>query len=119
MESEQGCSHEHPYFLLARGQRNLILFLEDKQIIDSIKAEMEAYASECLEKVLKEKFDIIKDKKPDIKVEELTDSERDAFVKASLSVRNKISDLAGAEGREIMDLVIQDVEKYEKEIDTK
>lgn len=89
---------------------------EDKELIDSIKEEMEDYASECLEKVLKEKFDTIMEKKPEMKVEELTDAERQAFVKASMSVRDKIEDLAGKDGKAIMDLVIKDVEKYEKEL---
>lgn len=89
---------------------------EDKEILDSIKDEMETYAAESLEKVLKEKFETIKEKKPDIKVEELTDKERQAFIKASAPVRDEIVELAGTDGKEIMDLVIKDVEKFEKEI---
>ncbi len=89
---------------------------EDKEIIDSIKADMEAYASESLEKVQKEKFEIIKEKKPDIKIEYLTEDERASFAKASMAVRDNIVDLAGEEGKEVMDLVIVDVENFEKEL---
>lgn len=89
---------------------------EDKEILDSIKEEMEGFAADSLEKVLQEKFDIIKEKKPEIKVVELTDEQRQAFIDASMKVRDEIEEFAGKEGREIMELVIKDVEKYEKEI---
>ncbi len=88
---------------------------EDKALIDSIKPEMESYASECLEKVQKEKFELIKEKKPEIKIESLTKEERAEFEKASMKVRDKIEELAGAEGKEVMELVISDVEKFKKE----
>ena len=77
---------------------------------------MEGFAADSLEKVLQEKFDIIKEKKPEIEVVELTDEQRQAFIDASMKVRDEIEKFAGKEGREIMDLVIKDVEKYEKEI---
>ncbi len=89
---------------------------EDKQILDSIKAEMEGFASDTLEKVLQEKFDIIMEKKPEMKVVELTEEQRQAFVDASSVVRDDIVEYAGEEGKEIMELVIADVEKYEKEL---
>jgi len=53
---------------------------EDKKLIDSIKGDMESYASESLKKVQEEKFEVIKEKKPEIKIEYLTDEERANFV---------------------------------------
>ncbi len=87
---------------------------EDKELIESVREEMQAFALESLEKVLKEKFDLIKEMKPEIKVEELTADERQAFVDASMDVRAKIEEMAGAEGKEIMELIVQDVEKFSK-----
>ncbi|MEG2483732.1 MAG: DctP family TRAP transporter solute-binding subunit [Lachnospiraceae bacterium] len=92
------------------------LSAEDKELVQSIIPELQTYAEECLAKVQKEKFDLIKEKKPEIKIEYLTDAERTEFVKASMKVREKIVDLAGEEGKNIMNLVIKDVEKYEKEV---
>ncbi|MEE0740855.1 MAG: DctP family TRAP transporter solute-binding subunit [Emergencia sp.] len=89
---------------------------EDKEIIDSIKEEMEVFAADTLETVLQEKFDTIMAEKPDMQVVELSEEQRQAFIDKSMSVRDDIVEYAGEEGKEIMELVIKDVEKYEKEI---
>ena len=63
---------------------------EDKALLDEIKPEMESFAKENLQQMLTEKFDAIKEAKPGIKVEELTEEERQAFIDASLPVRDRI-----------------------------
>lgn len=88
---------------------------EDKALLDEIKPEMETFAKENLQQMLTEKFDAIKEAKPEIKVEELTDAEREAFVEASLPVRDRIEEFGGKEAKEVLDLLLADVEKYEKE----
>lgn len=88
---------------------------EDKALLDEIKPEMEAFAKENLQQMLTEKFDAIKDTKPEIKVEELTEEERQAFIEASLPVRDRIEEFGGKEAKEVLELLLTDVEKYEKE----
>ncbi len=88
---------------------------EDKALLDEIKPEMEAFAKENLQQMLTEKFDAIKDTKPEIKVEELTEEERQAFIEASLPVRDRIEEFGGKEAKEVLELLLADVEKYEKE----
>ena len=82
---------------------------EDKALLDEIKPEMEAFAKENLQQMLTEKFEAIKEAKPEIKVEELTDAE------ASLPVRDRIEEFGGKEAKEVLELLLADVEKYEKE----
>lgn len=56
-----------------------------------------------------------KEAKPEIKVEELTEEERQAFIDASLPVRDRIEEFGGKEAKKVLDLLLADVEKYEKE----
>ena len=88
---------------------------EDKALLDEIKPEMESFAKENLQQMLTEKFDAIKEAKPGIKVEELTEEERQAFINASLPVRDRIEEFGGKEAKKVLDLLLADVEKYEKE----
>lgn len=88
---------------------------EDKALLDEIKPEMESFAKENLQQMLTEKFDAIKEAKPGIKVEELTEEERQAFIEASLPVRDRIEEFGGKEAKKVLDLLLADVEKYEKE----
>mgnify|MGYP000153849055 FL=1 len=88
---------------------------EDKALLDEIKPEMESFAKENLQQMLTEKFDAIKEAKPGIKVEELTEEERQAFIDASLPVRDRIEEFGGKEAKKVLDLLLADVEKYEKE----
>lgn len=88
---------------------------EDKALLDEIKPEMETFAKENLQQMLTEKFDAIKEAKPGIKVEELTEEERQAFIDASLPVRDRIEEFGGKEAKKVLDLLLADVEKYEKE----
>ena len=88
---------------------------EDKALLEEIKPEMENFAAENLQQLLTEKFDAIKEAKPEIKVEELTEEERQAFIDASLPVRDRIEEFGGKEAKKVLDLLLADVEKYEKE----
>ncbi len=88
---------------------------EDKALLKEIKPEMESFAAENLQQLLTEKFDAIKEAKPGIKVEELTEEERQAFIEASLPVRDRIEEFGGKEAKKVLDLLLADVEKYEKE----
>ena len=46
---------------------------------------------------------------------ELTEEERQAFIDASLPVRDRIEEFGGKEAKKVLDLLLADVEKYEKE----
>ena len=58
--------------------------------------------------------EIIKENRPELEFIELTDAERQAFVDASLPVRDRITEFGGEEAKKVLDLVLADVEKFEK-----
>ena len=85
---------------------------DEKAMLEEIKPEMEEFALQTLENFLEEKEQIIRDSKPELVIEDLTPEERAAFVEASLPVRDRIEEFAGAEGKEILDLLLADVENF-------
>ncbi len=85
---------------------------EDKAMIDDLKPEMRKYAEESLQELLTSKENIIKEQKPELNFIELTDDQRQTFIDASLPLRDRIEEFAGSEGREILDLLLKDVEKF-------
>ncbi|MCI9587305.1 MAG: DctP family TRAP transporter solute-binding subunit [Oscillospiraceae bacterium] len=87
---------------------------EDKAILEEIKPQMESFAEQTLEDFLASKTEVILTNKPDIEIVELTDAERQAFVDASLTVRDRIEEFGGEEGKTLLDLLLKDVEKFSK-----
>ena len=87
---------------------------EDKAMLEEIKPEMESFALETLEQLLKEKEDIIKENKPELEFIELTDAERQEFIDASKPVRDRIEEFGGEEAKKVLDLILADVEKFAK-----
>lgn len=87
---------------------------EDKAILDEIKPEMREFALTTLEEVLASKTQVIKESKPELEIIELTDAERQEFVDASLPVRDRIEEFGGEESRTVLDLLLKDVEKFDK-----
>ena len=87
---------------------------EDKAIIDEIKPEMREFALETLEGVLEAKTAIIKETKPELEIIELSDAERQEFIDASLPMRDRIEEFGGTESKEVLDLLLADVEKFDK-----
>ena len=75
---------------------------------------MESFAEQTLEDFLASKTEVILTNKPDIEIVELTDAERQAFVDASLTVRDRIEEFGGEEGKTLLDLLLKDVEKFSK-----
>ncbi len=87
---------------------------EDKAMLEEIKPEMRTFALDTLERLLEEKTEIIKENKPELEFIELTDEQRQAFIDASMPVRDRIEEFAGDEGKKILDLLLKDVEEYDK-----
>lgn len=87
---------------------------EDKAILEEIKPEMRAFALETLENVLEAKTATIKESKPELEIIELTDAQRQEFIDASLPVRDRIEEFGGEESRTVLDLLLKDVENFDK-----
>lgn len=87
---------------------------DEKAILEDIKPEMEDFALNTLEQFLDDKEQVIREQKPELVIEELSEKERSAFVDASLPVRDRINEFAGPEGKEILDLLLADVDKFSK-----
>lgn len=83
-------------------------------ITDEIIPELQKYEPEILAQVQEEKLAKIMEMKPDMIVEQLTDEEREAFKEASLPVHAKVEELCGADGKQLMDLILKDVENFSK-----
>lgn len=87
---------------------------EYKAILEEIKPEMEEFALKTLNEVMEEKTAIMLDKKPELEIIELTDEQRAEFVEASLPVRDRITEFGGEESAQILELLLKDVENFEK-----
>lgn len=87
---------------------------EDKAILEEIKPEMEAFAEETLTDFLASKTEVILKNKPELEIIELTDAERQAFVEASMAVRDRIEEFGGEEGKTLLELLVKDVENFSK-----
>ena len=87
---------------------------EDKAMLEEIKPEMADYALATLKEVIEAKTATILENKPELEIIELTDEQRQAFVDASAPVRDRIEEFGGAEAKTILDLVLADVEKFDK-----
>jgi tripartite ATP-independent transporter DctP family solute receptor len=91
------------------------LSAEDQKLIEGVIPDLQIYASKILYQVQTERKEKILEAKPEISIIELTPEERQSFKEASISVRDKVEEIAGEKGKEIMDLIAQDVEKFESE----
>lgn len=87
---------------------------EDKAILEEIKPEMETFAQQTLEEFLASKTETILANKPELEIIELTDAERQAFVEASMTVRDRVEEFCGEDGKTLLDLLLKDVETFSK-----
>lgn len=88
---------------------------EDRGMIEQIIPILQEFAVTTLEEEQNQKRRVILENKPGIRIEELTEQEREAFKAASMSVRKQIEKLAGADGKKVMELIEKDVENFENE----
>jgi len=88
---------------------------EHKQMVESIIPELNDFIFGVQENLNSERLEKIKEVS-DIKIIEFTDEEREAFRKASMSARDVYVERVGEKGKEILDLLVKDVEQAEKEM---
>lgn len=85
---------------------------DNKQMVESIIPQLNDYIFEVQEKLNSERLEKIK-KASDIKIIELTDDERAAFKKASKKAYDVYVNEVGEKGKEILELLQQDVKNAE------
>lgn len=85
-----------------------------QDMIMDTSREMVDYIFDVQEKFNTERLDIIKKKKPSIQTIYLTKEERAAFEKLARPVWNKYIEMAGKNGRQILEQLVKDIEEAEK-----
>jgi tripartite ATP-independent transporter DctP family solute receptor len=89
---------------------------ERQQLIQETVKELADYIFKVQEEYNQERLEIIKEKKPDIKIIELTDAERDAFRERSKTLHDKYVEMTGPEGKEILDSLVKEFQEAEKSV---
>lgn len=92
---------------------------DQQQMIQEATTEAVDYIVELQEQYNQERLETIKEKKPDIKIIELTPEEQEAFREKSMAVREKYVELAGPDGKEILDSLVEEIAQAEKEVGSK
>lgn len=88
---------------------------ERRQVVEETLGELEDYIYDYQRRVNEERLDIIREKKPDMNMVELTEEQRAAFEALSEPVIGQFKDIAGARGAEILDLLEQEIAAREGE----
>jgi tripartite ATP-independent transporter DctP family solute receptor len=91
---------------------------ENRQILDETIAELADYIFEVQEQFNQERLEKIKAAKPDLKMVELTDEERQAFQDRAQEVRTTYVDMVGDEGQDVLDKLQAEIDAAEKEMGT-
>jgi tripartite ATP-independent transporter DctP family solute receptor len=91
---------------------------ENRQILDETIAELADYIFEVQEQFNQERLEKIKAAKPDLKMVELTDEERQAFQDRAQEVRKTYVDMVGDEGQDVLDKLQAEIDAAEKEMGT-
>jgi tripartite ATP-independent transporter DctP family solute receptor len=87
---------------------------ERKQLIQETMSELADYIFKVQEQYNQERLKIIKERKPEIKIIELTDAEREAFRERSMTLRDKFVEMTGPQGKEILDALVKEFQEAEK-----
>ena len=82
-----------------------------RTILDQTVDEMVTVGYEIQERLNRERIAIMLKEKPSLKLIELTEQEIAAFKELSLPVRDIFVQIGGENAREILDLLLQDIEK--------
>ena len=85
---------------------------EKKRWIDESILELNDFIFEVQERFNSERLEKIKKKKPDLKISELTNEQREAFRKAAMIVREKFIEMSGDGGRKVLDFLDSQVASY-------
>jgi TRAP-type C4-dicarboxylate transport system substrate-binding protein len=87
---------------------------EQKKMTQEAISEANDYIFEVQKKYNQERLDIIKEKRPDIKIITLTADERNAFEERAQALRETYVEMVGPEGKKVLDSLTQEIEQAEK-----
>ncbi len=90
------------------------LSADTQQLVRGVVTELNTYIFNVQESFNSERLKTIQDKKPEIELLYLSAEEREAFREASLPVRQRYIDMVGPTGKEILELLLQEVRKAER-----
>lgn len=83
---------------------------ELKSIVKEVVDECNEYVFEVQKRLNSERLEAMKAARPSLNVIELTEEEREVFRQASMPARERFVSIAGPRGKEILDLLVQEVE---------
>jgi tripartite ATP-independent transporter DctP family solute receptor len=89
---------------------------ERKKMVDETILELEDHMFEVQREFNERRLETIREKKPDMKVIELTAEERAALREASLPVREQYVEMVGPSGEKLLKQILAAVEKSEKKL---
>jgi tripartite ATP-independent transporter DctP family solute receptor len=87
---------------------------EQKKMTQEAISEANDYIFEVQKKYNQERLEIIKEKRPDIKIITLTADERKAFEERAQALRETYVEMVGPEGKKVLDSLTQEIEQAEK-----
>ncbi len=85
-----------------------------QQIILDTVEELRDFSFEAQEELNGGALEKIKEATPDVEIVELTDEERELFKEASKPAYEKYVEMVGADGKEILELLMKEVEEFSK-----
>jgi tripartite ATP-independent transporter DctP family solute receptor len=89
---------------------------EHKTMIQEAIGEANGYIFDVQKQYNQERLDVIKEKKPEIQIIELTDEERQAFRERATPLRETYVEMVGPGGKEVLDSLLKELEQAEKEM---
>jgi TRAP-type C4-dicarboxylate transport system substrate-binding protein len=89
---------------------------EHKTMIQEAIGEANGYIFEVQKQYNQERLEIIKEKKPDIQIIELTEEERQAFRERATPLRETYVEMVGPGGKEVLDSLLKELEQAEKDM---
>jgi TRAP-type C4-dicarboxylate transport system substrate-binding protein len=85
-------------------------------MIQEAIGEANGYIFDVQKQYNQERLDVIKEKKPEIQIIELTDEERQAFRERATPLRETYVEMVGPGGKEVLDSLLKELEQAEKEM---
>jgi len=107
---------QSPFVTTAAANQDFYDGLSDERraVVDSVVADLQDEILEVQHDYNAERLEMIRAKRPEIEVVELTAAEREAFRKASLPVRDAYLQLAPERGQEVLDTLLAAVARAEQ-----
>lgn len=87
-----------------------------RKMLDGVIADLNDYIYDVQEEYNAKRLEKIKEAKPDLKMIELTEDERAVFKEASMEARKKFVEMAGADGKDVLEKLESEIKDAEQKV---